>query len=69
MEWSTDQTLLNTWIREERMNLQPLHWKWNGLFNALPHKRMKQCHFLHFFHKDIIPNEGENIEELMRLVE
>ena len=68
-KWSTDQTLLNVWIREEKMVLQHLDWKWNGLFNAIPHDKMKQCHFLHFFHKDIIPNEGENIEELMRLVE
>jgi len=67
-KWSTDQTLLNTWVREEKMKQKHLHWKWNGLFNAIPHDKMKQAHFLHFFHKDIIPFEGENIEELMKLV-
>jgi hypothetical protein len=29
---------------------------------------MQQAHFLHFFHKDLIPNEGEDIERLMELV-
>lgn len=68
-KWSTDQTLLNIFIREENMNLQHLSYEWNGLFNAIPHEKMKKAHFLHFFHKDIIPHEGENIEELMELVE
>jgi len=66
-KWSTDQTLLNTWVREEKMKQKHLHWKWNGLFNAIPHEKMQQAHFLHFFHKDIIPNEGEDIETLMKL--
>jgi hypothetical protein len=63
-----EQTLLNTWVREEKMKQKHLHWKWNGLFNAIPHEKMQQAHFLHFFHKDLIPNEGENIEALMKLV-
>ena len=67
-KWSTDQTLLNTWVREEKMKQKHLHWKWNGLFNAIPHEKMQQAHFLHFFHKDLIPNEGEDIERLMELV-
>tara|TARA_R110000868_G_scaffold886_3_gene6739 strand:+ start:3135 stop:3920 length:786 start_codon:yes stop_codon:yes gene_type:complete len=67
-KWSTDQTLLNTWVKEEKMNTKHLHWKWNALFNAIPHDKMKQAHFIHFFHKDLIPNEGEDIEVLMRLV-
>lgn len=68
-KWSTDQTLLNVWIREEKMRLKHLDWKWNGLFNAVPHEYVKQAHFVHFFHKDILPNEGENIEELAKLVD
>ena len=49
------------------MKQKHLDLKWIGLFNAIPHEKMQQAHFLHFFHKDIIPNEGEDIETLMRL--
>jgi len=33
-KWSTDQTLLNTWIRQSGMNIERLHWKWNGLYTV-----------------------------------
>lgn len=65
-KWSTDQTLLNWWIRKEKMNIQRLHWKWNGLYTA--NRKIKHCHFVHFFLKDHLPNKGENIEQLMEIV-
>jgi len=37
--------------------------KWNGLYTA--HKDIKDCHFVHFFLKDKLPDRGENVEELM----
>ena len=67
-KWSTDQTLLNTWIREEKMRLKHLDWKWNGLYNAVPNDKLQEAHFIHFFHKTVLPMEGENIEELAKLV-
>jgi hypothetical protein len=63
-KWSTDQTLLNYWIRNEDMNIKKMDWKWNGLYTA--NTRIKQCHFVHFFLKDKLPNRGENIEELKK---
>ena len=66
-KWSTDQTLLNTWIREEKMAIKHLDWKWNGLFTA--NTKIKECHFVHFFLKDKLPNRGENVEELRKVVE
>ena len=66
-KWSTDQTLLNTWIREENMKIKNMDWKWNGLFTA--NTRIKECHFVHFFLKDHLPNRGENVEQLRELVE
>jgi hypothetical protein len=62
-KWSTDQTLLNTWIRAEKMNYKSLHWQWNGLYSA--NTKIKECHFVHFFLKDKLPNRGENVKELM----
>ena len=66
-KWSTDQTLLNTWIREEKMKIKNMDWRWNGLFTA--NTRIKECHFVHFFLKDHLPNKGENVEQLRELVE
>lgn len=65
-KWSTDQTLLNTWIKEEKMNVKHLDWKYNGLYTA--NTKIKECHFVHFFLKDLLPNKGENIEELMKAI-
>lgn len=65
-KWSTDQTLLNTWIREEKMNIKNMDWKWNGLFTA--NTKIRECHFVHFFLKDKLPEQGENVEKLMEAV-
>jgi hypothetical protein len=66
-KWSTDQTLLNTWIREEKMKIKNMDWKWNGLFTA--NTRIKECHFVHFFLKDLLPERGENVDQLMKAVQ
>ena len=65
-KWSTDQTLLNYWVRKENMKQQHLDWKWNGLYTAV--NNIKDAHFVHFFLKDLLPERGENVKELMELV-
>jgi hypothetical protein len=65
-KWSTDQTLLNYWVKKEKMKVKHMDWKWNGLFTA--NNRLRDCHFVHFFLKDKLPQQGENIEELMKHV-
>lgn len=67
-KWSTDQTLLNYWVKRERMKVTNLDFKWNGLFTGVTMDRIKECHFVHFFLKDKLPNRGENVEELMKYV-
>ena len=67
-KWSTDQTLLNYWIRNERMNIQKLSWKWNALYTAVDPQLILDSHFVHFFLKDKLPNRGENVKELMKHV-
>ena len=67
-KWSTDQTLLNTWIKEERIPAKHLSYHWNGLYTAIDHERIRECNFVHFFLKDKLPAGGENVEELMRRV-
>jgi len=68
-KWSTDQTLLNYWIRKEKMTVNNLDWKWNALYTAIDNSKIKEAYFIHFFLKDKLPNRGENVEELMKMVE
>lgn len=67
-KWSTDQTLLNWWIRKERMDLDRMDWKWNGLYTGIHPEALKECYFVHFFLKDKLPDRGENVKELMNVV-
>lgn len=67
-KWSTDQTLLNTWVKEEKMKVKHLPFVWNGLYTAVQPVALKKCHFVHFFLKDKLPNRGEDFEELMKHV-
>jgi hypothetical protein len=62
-KWSTDQTLLNTWVKEEKMKVHHLDWRFNGLYSA--NTKIKECHFVHFFLKDKLPEQGENVAQLM----
>lgn len=68
-KWSTDQTLLNYWVRKEKMNLQRLDWKWNTLYTTVEEKHLKEAYFVHFFLKDKLPNRGENVDQLRKMIE
>ena len=46
-KWSTDQTLLNYWIRKEKMTIKNLNWKWNALFTAIDNSKIKEAYFVH----------------------
>lgn len=63
-KWSTDQTLLNYWVKKEKMKVQNLNWKWNALYTAV--KDPSSAFFVHFFLKDKLPNAGENVDQLMK---
>lgn len=65
-KWSTDQTLLNTWLKEENMKVTHLNYVWNGMYNAIVPKAVPNCHFVHFFLRSKLPNHGENVEALMK---
>jgi hypothetical protein len=67
-KWSTDQTMLNYWIRKEKMNIQRLDWRWNALYSTMEKEHIQSAHFIHFFLKDKLPNRGENVQELMQYV-
>lgn len=68
-KWSTDQTLLNVWVKEEKMKVTNLSYKWNSLYTAIDINKLKESNFVHFFLKDKLPNRGENVEQLMKEVQ
>lgn len=63
-KWSTDQTLLNYFIKKYKVPTKHMSFKWNGLYTATT--KIKECYFIHFFLKDKLPNSGENFEELLK---
>lgn len=48
-KWSTDQTMMNWWIREQKMKTKNFDWRYNALYKAIKDEYLKQAHFIHFF--------------------
>jgi lipopolysaccharide biosynthesis glycosyltransferase len=65
-KWSTDQTLLNYFIKKYKVPTKKLDNAWNGLFTAV--NNIEHCNFIHFFLKDKLPNDGEDVQSLMRQI-
>jgi len=64
-KWSTDQTLLNTWIRSCGANVFEMNWHWNALYGALEDGAIDKAHFVHFFLKDHL--RSQDPEELLTI--
>lgn len=47
--WSTDQTLLNYWIRKNNVPFRALDWRWNALYGAIQQEHLREAWFVHFF--------------------
>jgi hypothetical protein len=62
--WQTDQITLNYWARKDDLSIQHVDWKFNALFGALQQGKIAEAHFVHFFMRHKLPNNGENIDEL-----
>ena len=46
-KWSTDQTLLNYWLKRDHVPCANLDWRWNALYSAV--RSVEGAHFVHFF--------------------
>lgn len=66
-KWSTDQTLLNYWIRKDGVKYKHLNWRWNALYKGVEDFYLKDSHFIHFFLKDHLPSKGENVQQTIML--
>lgn len=67
-KYSTDQVLLNYWIKNESISEKNMNWRWNALYKGATDDKIKMAYFVHFFLKQKLPNKGENVQELVRLV-
>ena len=65
---STDQTLLNWWVKKAEVKVLDMDWKWNALYAGVRDERIPEAHFVHFFLKDKLPAQGENVEALMEKI-
>lgn len=64
-KWSTDQTLLNYFLKRHNVSTKHLSYKWNALYKGVRDKEIPEAHFIHFFLKDKLPARGENVKQLM----
>lgn len=68
LRWQSDQMTLNYWFKKKKVKVKRMDWKWNALFSAVRNDRIKDGYFVHFFLKDLLPDKGENIKELMEKI-
>lgn len=60
-KWSTDQTLLNWWVKKTGMLTRDLDWKWNGLYGAVD---VTDAYFVHLFLSAKLTNIRQIIRDL-----
>ena len=65
-KWSTDQTLLNFWVRKSKMKLKNIDWKWNALFKGIKDEKLPEAHFIHFFLSGNLPRKGAEIPSIIK---
>jgi lipopolysaccharide biosynthesis glycosyltransferase len=68
-KWQSDQMTLNYWFKKNKVDVQRMNWKWNCLYTTVNNEDLKNSYFIHFFLKDHLPNKGENVDELRKLIE
>lgn len=62
--WSTDQSLLNWWLKSAGVPTQELDWRWNAMYRAV--QSVKSAHFIHFFLAGNMPQRGAEIPALLK---
>jgi hypothetical protein len=67
--WQTDQIMLNYWMKKDNLKVQHVDWRFNALFSALEKGKISEAYFIHFFMRHKLPNDGENIDELMNEID
>jgi hypothetical protein len=68
LKWQSDQMTLNYWFKANNIDVKKLDWKYNAMFKAIVDEKVKEAHFVHFFMKAQLPENGEAIEFLMKQI-
>jgi len=64
--WSTDQTLLNTWVASENMHQRQLDWRWNCMYDyVVPTALHLNPYFVHFALASKMPRGGAEIPDII----
>ncbi len=64
--WSTDQTLLNTWVRDSGMTRVNLDWRYNCMYDyVVPTALRMHPYFIHFALASKMPRGGAEIPEII----
>jgi hypothetical protein len=64
--WSTDQVLLNTWVKRTGMTRCNLDWRWNCIHGyVIPTALRMDPHFIHFNLASKMPRGGAEIPEII----
>ena len=67
--YSTDQVLLNYWLKECKARVKYMDWRWNALYRGVEDKMISKAHFIHFFLKDQIrPGKGEDLNVVKKVL-
>ena len=61
--------ITNYWMKKDQLNVEHVDWRFNALFSALEAGKIAEAHFVHFFMRHKLPQNGECIEELMKAIE
>jgi lipopolysaccharide biosynthesis glycosyltransferase len=62
--WSTDQTLLNYWLKRDAIPVTRLDWRWNAMYGALVD--VSEAYFVHFFLSAKFPRRGAEIPDIIK---
>jgi hypothetical protein len=61
--WSTDQSLLNYWLKRDQVPTQNLDWRWNAMYRAV--QSVKGAYFIHFYLAGNMAQRGAEIPGLL----
>ena len=68
LRYSTDQVLLNYWLKKCGAKVKHMDWRWNTLYRGAEDAVIPKAHFIHFFLKDHLPGKGENVKDIKNIL-
>jgi len=67
-KYSTDQVMLNYWLKKSGAKVKHLDWRFNTMYRGAVDGKIPEAHFVHFFLKQQIPGQGNDIGGLKKIL-